>query len=225
MNAHFPQSELGRAEAYTLVSTNQQYLVPKDGKPLAGLIQDHMVSGTRMTIRGCFFTRDQYTELVFRGLTDKRGRVKLLPPAILKPEHLWTGKQVVSTLLLNVIPEKAVPLNLNGKSKIPSKAWIKLPPRAAPGYQPESMCDSQVVIRQGELLVGVLDKAHYGSSAYGLVHCCYELYGGAISGKLLGCLARLFTAYLQLYRGFTLGVEDILVKPGANKRRKKIIES
>lgn len=29
MNAHFPQSELGRAEAYTLVSTHQQYLVPK----------------------------------------------------------------------------------------------------------------------------------------------------------------------------------------------------
>lgn len=31
MNAHFPQSELGRAEAYTLVSTDQQYLVPKVG--------------------------------------------------------------------------------------------------------------------------------------------------------------------------------------------------
>uniref|UniRef100_A0A3Q1IV52 DNA-directed RNA polymerase subunit n=1 Tax=Anabas testudineus TaxID=64144 RepID=A0A3Q1IV52_ANATE len=224
MNAHFPQSELGRAEAYTLVSTDQQYLVPKDGKPLAGLIQDHMVSGTRMTIRGCFFTRDQYTELVYRGLTDRPGRVKLLPPAVLKPQQLWTGKQVVSTLLLNVIPQKAVPLNLVGKSKIPSKAWIQVPPRAAPGYKPDSMCDSQVLIRQGELLVGVLDKAHYGSSAYGLVHCCYELYGGETSGKLLSCLARLFTAYLQLYRGFTLGVEDILVKPGANKQRKKVIK-
>ncbi|MGH0143017.1 UNVERIFIED_CONTAM: hypothetical protein FKN15_024566 [Acipenser sinensis] len=29
MNAHFPQSELGRAEAYILASTDQQYLVPK----------------------------------------------------------------------------------------------------------------------------------------------------------------------------------------------------
>lgn len=61
------------------------------------------------------------------------------------------------------------------------------------------------MIRNGELLLGVLDKAHYGSSAYGLVHCCYELYGGETSGKLLSCLARLFTAYLQLYRGFTMG--------------------
>ncbi|KAM4622215.1 DNA-directed RNA polymerase I subunit RPA1 [Polymixia lowei] len=224
MNAHFPQSELGRAEAYTLVSTDQQYLVPKDGKPLAGLIQDHMVSGTRMTIRDCFFSRAQYTELVYRGLTDRPGRVQLQPPAILKPQQLWTGKQVVSTLLLNVIPQKALPLNLCGKSKIPSKAWIQVPARATPGYNPDSMCDSQVLIRQGELLMGVLDKAHYGSSAYGLVHCCYELYGGQTSGKLLSCLARLFTAYLQLYRGFTLGVEDILVKPGANRQRKKIIK-
>ena len=51
----------------------------------------------------------------------------------------------------------------------------------------------------------MLDKAHYGSSAYGLVHCCYEIYGGETSGRVLTCLARLFTAYLQLYRGFTLG--------------------
>lgn len=29
MNAHFPQSELGRAEAYVLACTDQQYLVPK----------------------------------------------------------------------------------------------------------------------------------------------------------------------------------------------------
>ncbi|XP_028815371.1 DNA-directed RNA polymerase I subunit RPA1 isoform X2 [Denticeps clupeoides] len=224
MNAHFPQSELGRAEAYNLVSTDQQYLVPKDGKPLAGLIQDHMVSGTSMTIRDCFFTKDQYTELVYRGLTDKVGRVKLLPPAIFKPHQLWTGKQAVSTLLMNVIPENHVPINLTGKAKIPSKAWVKAWPRPVPGYQSDAMCDSQVVIRQGELLVGVLDKAHYGSSAYGLVHCCYELYGGETSGKLLSCLARLFTAYLQLYHGFTMGVEDILVKPGANKKRKKIIE-
>ncbi|XP_062332122.1 DNA-directed RNA polymerase I subunit RPA1 [Osmerus eperlanus] len=224
MNAHFPQSELARAEAYTLVSTDQQYLVPKDGKPLAGLIQDHMVSGTRMTTRGCFFSRDQYTELVYRGLTDKVGRVKLLPPAVIKPHPLWTGKQVVSTLLLNVIPNQALPLNLTGKAKIPSKAWIKNPPRPVPGYSPDTMCDSQVLFRQGELLVGVLDKAHYGSSAYGLVHCCYELYGGQTSGKLLSCLARLFTAYLQLYRGFTMGVEDILVKEGANRQRKRIIQ-
>ncbi|XP_049712712.1 DNA-directed RNA polymerase I subunit RPA1 [Elephas maximus indicus] len=224
MNAHFPQSELGRAEACILACTDQQYLVPKDGQPLAGLIQDHMVSGTSMTIRGCFFTREEYMELVYRGLTDKVGRVKIFPPAILKPFCLWTGKQVVSTLLINIIPKDHIPLNLTGKAKIGGKAWVKEPPRPVPGFNPDSMCESQVIIREGELLCGVLDKAHYGSSAYGLVHCCYEIYGGETSGKVLTCLARLFTAYLQLYRGFTLDVEDILVKPKADVKRHRIIE-
>ncbi|OCT99221.1 hypothetical protein XELAEV_18005008mg [Xenopus laevis] len=224
MNAHFPQSELGRAEAYTIACTDEQYLVPKDGTPLAGLIQDHMVSGANMTIRGCYFTREQYMELVYQGLTDKKGRVKLLPPAILKPHRLWTGKQVVSTLLINVIPENLIPLNLTGKAKIGGKAWVKEQPRPIPGFSPDSMCESQVIIRNGELLCGVLDKAHYGSSSFGLVHCCYELYGGETSGKLLTCLARLFTAYLQLYRGFTLGVEDILVLPYADAKRQNIVE-
>ncbi|XP_058523654.1 DNA-directed RNA polymerase I subunit RPA1 [Ochotona princeps] len=223
MNAHFPQSELGRAEAYVLACTDQQYLVPKDGQPLAGLIQDHMVSGANMTIRGCFFTREQYMELVYRGLTDKVGRVKLLPPAIWKPFPLWTGKQVVSTLLINIIPDDHIPLNLTGKAKIGGKAWVKETPRPVPGFDPNLMCESQVIIKEGELLCGVLDKAHYGSSAYGLVHCCYEIYGGETSGKVLTCLARLFTAYLQLYRGFTLGVEDILVKRKADVRRHEII--
>ncbi|XP_072860138.2 DNA-directed RNA polymerase I subunit RPA1 isoform X2 [Pogona vitticeps] len=224
MNAHFPQSELGRAEAYALACTDEQYLVPKDGTPLAGLIQDHMVSGASMTTRGCFFTQEQYVELVYQGLTDKRGKVKLLPPAILKPQHLWTGKQIVSTLLINIIPEDHIPLNLSGKAKIGGKAWIQLPAHSIHGSDLDFMCESQVLIRNGELLCGVLDKAHYGSSAYGLVHCCYELYGGETSGKVLTALARLFTAYLQFYRGFTMGVEDILVKYHADHKRRKIIK-
>ena len=37
-----------------------------------------------------------------------------------------------------------------------------------------------------------------------------QLYGGAVANLLLSALGRLFTSFLQL-RGFTLGVEDILV--------------
>ncbi len=42
-----------------------------------------------------------------------------------------------------------------------------------------------------------------------LVIFTFQLYGGEIAGKLLTCLAKLFTCFLQLH-GFTLGVEDIL---------------
>ena len=48
MNMHFPQDELSRAEAYELAATPYQYTVPTNGKPLRGLVQDHvgMVTAT-----------------------------------------------------------------------------------------------------------------------------------------------------------------------------------
>lgn len=37
------------------------------------------------------------------------------------------------------------------------------------------MSESEVIIRHGELLCGILDKNHFGATPYGLVHCCYEV--------------------------------------------------
>ena len=74
MNAHFPQSELARSEAYYIVSSTKQYLVPKDGTPLQGLIQDHVISGVKMTMRGRFFERGEYQQLVYGALVETPGR-------------------------------------------------------------------------------------------------------------------------------------------------------
>lgn len=57
MNAHFPQSYSGQSECRHIVSVNHQYLVPKDGTPLSGLIQDHIIAGVLLTMRGRFFTK------------------------------------------------------------------------------------------------------------------------------------------------------------------------
>ena len=37
------------------------------------------------------------------------------------------------------------------------------------------MSETEVIFRQGELLCGILDKAAYGPSAFGLVHACFEV--------------------------------------------------
>ena len=50
MNAHFPQNEVARSEAYNIVNVCKQYLVPKDGTPLQGLIQDHIIAGMQHSI-------------------------------------------------------------------------------------------------------------------------------------------------------------------------------
>lgn len=229
MNAHFPQNEVARSEGYNIVSVSKQYLVPKDGTPLSGLIQDHMVSGVRLSVRGKMFTKSEYMQLVFQGLSFKQGNLKTLKPCIMKPVQLWSGKQIISTLIINIIPEGQVLINLTSKAKISCKAWHrgsseKWKAGGTPFKDEKIMSEEEVVIRQGELLCGVLDKTHYGATPYSLVHCMYELYGGEVSSALLSSFAKLFTAFLQM-EGFSLGVEDILVLKHSDKKRTKLIES
>lgn len=79
----------------SIVNVANQYLVPKDGSPLGGLIQDHVISGVKLSLRGRFFNKEDYQKLVYQGLSDIKGDIKLLPPTILKPYKLWSGKQVI----------------------------------------------------------------------------------------------------------------------------------
>lgn len=227
MNAHVPQNELGRSEAYNLINVSNQYLVAKDGTPLGGLIQDHVISGVKMSMRGRFFNKEDYQQLVYVGLAHISKDIQFLPPTILKPKMLWSGKQILSTILINVIPEGVDKIKLKSTAKINSRAWQVQPQRPwlAGGTQlaDNNMTESEVIIRNGELLVGILDKTHYGATPYGLIHCMYELYGGKSSTQLLSSFSKLFTIFLQR-EGFTLGVHDILVLADADKNRKKIIK-
>ncbi|RWS10671.1 DNA-directed RNA polymerase I subunit RPA1-like protein [Dinothrombium tinctorium] len=228
MNAHFPQSELARAEAYNIASVNQQLLVPKDGTPLSGLIQDHIVAAALMTMRGQFFSREDYHKLVFTSISFRNKKVRTQVPAIIKPVPLWSGKQIVSTVILNLIPENKPAPTFNISSKLKPKDFVKGTPKAwregVIPLQADEMCESEVIIRNGELICGIMDKANLGATPYGLIHCCYEFYGGQVSTDLMTAFARLCSTFLQTNSGLTLGIHDILVKDAENKKRKKIIE-
>lgn len=179
MNAHVPQNELGRSEAYNLINVSNQYLVAKDGTPLGGLIQDHVISGVRISMRGRFFNKEDYQQLVYTALSHISSDIKFLPPTILKPKVLWSGKQVLSTILINIIPDDLDRINLKSTAKINTRSWQTEPEREwlAGGSKliDNDMTESEVIIRDGELLVGILDKTHYGATPYGLIHCMYEV--------------------------------------------------
>ena len=69
-------------------------------------------------------------------------------PAILKPEPLWTGKQIMS---------------MNIPEKITIEIW-----KSKDGLRNRD--DSSMIIRKGELLSGALQKEVVGSGAGGLIH-------------------------------------------------------
>lgn len=217
MNAHLPQSELARSEAYNIASVNYQYLVPKDGSPLGGLIQDHVVAVCILTSRDQFLDQERYYQLVYCALAFLEKPILYEPPTIIKPKRIWTGKQVITSIIKNCIPTGKQPPTLNVKSKIEPKLL---------NIKPEDvdLSDCNVIIRNGELLKGFMDKTNVGATQYGLIHLCYELYGGETSSNLMSAFARLSTMYLQLYEGFTLGIKDIIVNDEANLDRAKLIK-
>ncbi|KAJ1643960.1 hypothetical protein LPJ64_004319, partial [Coemansia asiatica] len=217
MNMHFPQNEVARSELRNIMGADMTYLNPTDGGPLRGLIQDSVDGGVIMTKRDTMFTRSEYQELVYWALRPEtqthlpEGKVQLLPPAIFKPKPMWTGKQVISTLLLNLTWGNA-PLNLVSKDKIGKKYLTSVAEE-----------EERVLILDGELLVGILDKSQFGASSYGLVHSVYELYSATHAGRLLSTLGRLFLRYLQEI-GFSCRMEDLLFDKQGDAIRKEMIK-
>jgi DNA-directed RNA polymerase beta' subunit len=247
MNMHLPQDEIGRAEAETIVATEYQYLSGTGGAPLRGLIQDHNGIAAILTMRDQLLTRDEYCQFVFAALQSLsrfgytsandgssstvvgigRGRAPLLdvqlqPPAIMKPQMRWTGKQVITSLLCSLtahLPVSARGLNIDGKAKIGDGIWGE----ASGRKDIIPVGDSQIVVRNNELLVGVLDKNALGNSSYGLIHCVYEAHGPELAGALLSAMGRLLTVYLQ-HTGITCGVGDLFLTTAADESRKRLIK-
>lgn len=218
MNMHFPQNEVARAEALQIADTDHQYLSATAGKPLRGLIQDHISVSVALCNRDTFFSKGDYHQLVYAALRPENGhivgeRLELVPPAIIKPVPRWTGKQIVTTILRNIQPERCSGLTMKGESQLRPEQW-------GSKHSEEAV----VLIQDGVLVHGVLDKAQIGPSSGGLVHSIHEIWGPAVAGKLLSSMGRLLTKYLNV-RAFSCGMDDLKLTPEGETTRKKELKA
>jgi DNA-directed RNA polymerase I subunit RPA1 len=227
MNVHFPQNSLARAEAYNVANTDNQYLGPTNGNPLRGLIQDHISVAVWMTKRDTFFTREEYYQLLYGSIQPEEGgcggqdgKIITLSPTILKPRMLWSGKQTISSVLLNLTPEGSPGLYLDGRSQVKATNWA---PNRVGKDEWKNSEEQNVIFDNGELLCGILDKAQIGPTANGMVHSVFEIYGGDVAGKLLSAMGRLFTKYTQM-QGLSCGMDDIRIHNEGRVKRKEVLK-
>lgn len=215
MNMHFPQNELARAEAATIADADHQYLSATAGAPLRGLIQDHISMGVALTNRDTFYSREDYHQLVYACLRPEdnhttSGRLLTVPPAIWKPRPLWTGKQLITTLLKNIKPETHGGLTLTSKSQTAADRWGK------------ASEEGTVLFKDGYLLTGIMDKKQIGPAGGGFVNAVYEAYGHTATGNVLSALGRLLTKVLHM-RAFSCGVEDLILTAEGEKARREML--
>ena len=133
-------------------------------------------------------------------------------PAILKPEPLWTGKQIFG-LLLKPNRQCKVEANLEAKGKSYTKD--------------RELCinDSYVVIRNSELLAGSMDKSTMGSGTKAnIFYVLLRDFGEDAACLAMWRLGRVASWFL-MNRGFSIGIGDVTPTASLEKQKRGLVES
>ncbi|XP_074881751.1 DNA-directed RNA polymerase III subunit RPC1 isoform X6 [Buteo buteo] len=215
MNLHLPQTEEAKAEALVLMGTKANLVTPRNGEPLIAAIQDFLTGAYLLTLKDTFFDRAKACQIIASILVgkDEKIKVRLPPPAILKPVTLWTGKQVFSLILK---PSDDCPVKANLRTK--GKQYCG---------KGEDLCynDSYVTIQNSELMSGSMDKGTLGSgSKNNIFYILLRDWGQVEAADAMSRLARLAPVYLS-NRGFSIGIGDVTPGQGLLKAKYELLNA
>lgn len=159
MNIHLPQTEQAKVEAMLLMGSIENIISPKNGEPIITPLQDFLTSSFLLTNKDTFLDRSQFCKLM-SYITDANEMIDIPPPVILKPIELWTGKQVVSTL---ITPNK----NISPIINIEVKEKNYLPNENKKHFDRN---DGYVCFFNSELISGNVGKSSLGPNKNGLLY-------------------------------------------------------
>lgn len=219
MNLHVPQTEEARTEAIELMGVKHNLATPKNGTPIIAAIQDFITAAYLLSSKNNFYDRKTFAHIcgymfnddsIIDPDTGERMPIELPDPVILKPQRLWTGKQVFN-MLMRPNKKSRVLVNLDAACK-------QFKPVS--GQTPDlSEDDAWLVIRNSEVMCGVMDKSTVGDGKKGSVfYVMMRDFGPDHAVQGMNRLAKLSARWLT-NQGFSIGVSDVM--PSANLVRKK----
>lgn len=212
MNLHLPQTEEARAEALSLMNVKVNLAVPKSGELLISATQDFLTASYLITSKEIFFTHTEFFQII-SGFFDPHERVEIPEPTILKPIALYTGKQIFSVLI-----------SQSKQSKIGVN--LVLPLRNYSGSSKEDYTvpnDTIMVVHNGELLCGQLDKNALGGGKNTLFAHLLKYYDPQVSADRMSKVAKMCARYIGNH-GFSIGISDVTPTPGLLVGKAKLVD-
>ena len=184
MNLHVPQSEEARSEAILLMRVQDQLISPRYGGPIIGGLRDFITGAYLLTKDDTTLTKQEFCNLAMLG--DYEG--SLPEPATKgKDGPLYTGKQLFSLFLPNDF------------NYVMTSKWSK-------GTKGKP---KDVVIKNGQLLSGVIDKSSIGAEEpESVLHRIAKDYGNAQAKKFLNSILIIVKQFITHY-GFSYGYSDL----------------
>ncbi|TFK71732.1 beta and beta-prime subunits of DNA dependent RNA-polymerase [Pluteus cervinus] len=197
MNMHIPQSEETRAELSQIAWVPRQIISPQANKPVMGIVQDTLCGIRKFTLRDTFLDWNAVQNILL-WVPDWDGAVPI--PAIIKPKPLWTGKQILSL---------TIPRGIN-IHRSPD-------PRSS-----NPVFDDGILIENGELIFGIVEKKTVGAAQGGLVHVCFREKGPETTKQLFTGL-QMVVNYWLFHNGFSIGIGDTIADQKTMSHITKII--
>ncbi|MFX0091177.1 MAG: hypothetical protein ACFFBD_05380, partial [Candidatus Hodarchaeota archaeon] len=203
MNLHVPQSEEARAETRVLMRVQEQILSPRYGGPIIGAIHDYVSAAFLLTRKRSLFTREESLQLLLAGYYTG----DLPEPAVKHPVELWTGKQIFSLLLPNELTHTA-------KSATCEKCKEGEKPVC---YREGCRFDAYTVIKDGQLLSGVIDRRAIGADeSESVLHLVVKEWGSDFARMFIDSLTQMLIEFIS-HLGFSIGFSNINI-PAEGKR-------
>jgi len=199
MNLHVPQSQEARAEAALLMKVQDQLISPRYGGPIIGGIRDFITGAFLLTKEDSLLTADEISNFAYLGGYDG----PLPKPEVEKDGKMfYTGKQLFSLFL---------PKDFN--FVITSK-WNKA----------SKLQGKDVVIRNGQLISGVIDKASIGAEEPdSVLHRIAKDYGNDEAKRFLDAILVMLKTYIT-HKGFSYGYSDLWLSDDTRKEIYDVIE-
>ena len=189
-----------QTESKYISSIERWMLSSQKSLAVNGQVQDSVTGSALMTRTGVVFDK-----LHAMRLFSKAGIFNV--PNFNKKEY--TGREIISLLL------RDTPINYKGRAKyyIPSyKEYIP--------YKDE---DINVVIKNGVVEQGILDKSSIGdNSEGGVFHLIALEYGTKIALKKIFSYQQIVLKYLEMH-GFTMGMDDLIISKAARAQIDRIV--
>ena len=199
MNLHVPQSEEARSEAALLMSVQDQLISPRYGGPIIGGIRDFITGAYILTSDASFLSQEEFFNLALLG-----GYAGVLPEPKGEKDgnKLYTGKQLFSLFLpkdFNFIITSKWNKSIKGEGK-------------------------DVVIKNGELISGVIDKASIGAEEPdSVLHRIAKDYGNDVAQQFLNSILIMLKTFIT-HRGFTYGYSDLWLSEDTHKEITEVIK-
>ena len=196
MNLHVPQGEEARTEAKLLMQVQDQILSPRYGGPIIGAKTDLLTSAYLLTRKSTYLTKEEIGRLLVAA-----AYVGEIPvPEIKRPVELWSGKQILSLFL----PQG---FNFVAKSSMVTKED-----------------GSSVVVKDGKLIQGVMDKNTIGAErSESLFHRIVKDSGSEVGRSFLNSLIKLLDRFITL-RGFSYGIDELDISDAVRDKISKAIK-